>query len=358
MKGKFILFLIPFLWLGSAKQSEAQLATNQTSLGLPFEVTEVETPEAQEQEAIGNDAISFLATKNYDKLEALAARYRSSKEQYANGDWKLEFLYKSLDSIDHDSERIWGNPNMVWASRMQEIQGWIDARPDSITARITMASFLRNYAWRARGGGYANTVSDEAWHRFSDRLNQAAVVLAGAKSLNEKCPFYWSSAMGLGLGLQVTKAQFNDLFKEAIQAEPDFEDYYSLRAVFLLPRWYGSEGEWEKDLTQSANKLGGDNGDMLYARVVWDIHHYDTSSNVFDENPGISWDRVDRGFEVIEKRFPNSLAAKNEGAYLAFLAEDKQKARDYFTQTQGKVDLSVWTSEAKFTDCANWAFAP
>jgi Domain of unknown function (DUF4034) len=359
MKGKFILFLIPLLLLGcSKKQSEAQPhITNQTSSGLPFEITVVETPETRGQKAINNEASQLFFTKDYDKLEALAALYRSSKERYADGAWKLQFLYESIDSINTRSERIWGQSDVVWANRRQEIQDWINAKSNSITARIAMASFLRNYAWEARGGGYANTVSDEAWRRFSERLNQAAEVLSGAKNLNEKCPFYWSSAMGIGRGLQVTRTQFNDLFNEAIQAEPDFEDYYNLRAIFLLPRWYGDEGEWEKDLAQSADRIGGEDGDMLYAQVVWGVHHYDVSGNFFQENPGISWDRVDRGFNVIEKRFPDSLAAKNERAYLAALEGDKQKARDYFIQTQGKVDLSIWR-EAEFTDRANWAFAP
>jgi hypothetical protein len=67
---------------------------------------------------------------------------------------------------------------------------------------------------------------------------------------------------------------------------------------------------------------------------------------------------VDQGFTVIEKSFPNSLAAKNERAHLAALYGDKEKARKYFIQTQGAVDLSDWQAKGEFVDFANWVFAP
>lgn len=235
------------------------------------------------------------------------------------------------------------------------MQNWILAKPESLTARISFARFLRNYAWHARGNGYADTVTDKNWQLFGQRLNQAVEVLNNAKSFKETCPVYWSTMLGVALGLQVSKEQFNTIFNQAIQAEPDYAYYYRTRAVFLLPRWYGEQGEWEKDLAQSADRIGGDNGDMIYAQVVWEINHYGSSGNVFDENKLISWERVDRGFAVIEKLFPDSLAAKNERFHLAALAGDKN-ARKYFEQTEGKVDLSDWNAKGEFIDAANWAF--
>jgi hypothetical protein len=94
---------------------------------------------------------------------------------------------------------------------------------------------------------------------------------------------------------------------------------------------------------------------MVYAQVVWGIHHYGESIQVFKGNY-ISWGRVDRGFAVILKKFPGSLAAKNERAYLAALAGDKEKARDYFARTEGRVDLSIWDSQDEFVKCASWAY--
>jgi hypothetical protein len=50
------------------------------------------------------------------------------------------------------------------------------------------------------------------------------------------------------------------------------------------------------------------------------------------------------------------LAVKNERAHLAVLYGDGAKARAYFIQTQGKVDLSAWDSKEEFIEDANLAF--
>jgi hypothetical protein len=351
MKLRIICLLLPlFLLSCSKKPTEAERRSAiQPSPSVPFQITVEETPEAKEQGEIKNQAISFLKNKDYDKLEELAAKYRTSKECYADGIWKLMIAYDAVASGNLSSKSD-------WEARQKEIQDWIAAKPESPTAQIAMARFLREYAWIARGSGWASTVSDAGWKSFGDRLNQAWDILDGAKNLKEQCPVYWSARLGIALGLQLDKTQFNRIFTQAIRAEPDFQYYYRMRAVYLLPRWYGEEGEWENDLAQSADRIGGEKGDMLYARVVWDIHHYGSSIDVFEGNK-ISWERVDRGFAAILKQFPDSLAAKNERAHLAGLAGDREKARKYFIQTEGKVDLSAWHAKGEFIDAANWAFA-
>lgn len=351
MKNKIIYLLLPlFLLSCSKKQSgvESQ-ASVEPSLALPFEIVVVVTPETREQNEIKIQAKEFFKSRGYNKLDELAAKHRISKECYADGTWKLACIYEELSSPSQSDAS-------AWEVHQKQIQDWIQARPESITARITMALFLRNYAWNARGSGYANTVTDKSWQLFGQRLNQAVVILNDAKSLNETCPVYWSTALGLGIGLQISKERFNDIFHQAIRAEPNYMFYYRTKAVFLLPRWHGEQGEWEKDLTQSADRIGGDDGDMLYAQVVWAIHHYGGFENIFDENKLLSWERTNRGFTIIEKHFPDSLAVKNERARLAVLAGDKENARKYFDQTGGNVDLSVWDSENTFVKFANWIY--
>jgi hypothetical protein len=349
MKKTIFILLLPFLLFGcSKKQTEAERQANiRPAPNLPFKITVVNTPEADEQKDIADQAAVLINEKDYDKLEKMFAQYRASKESYADGTWKLMCAYDAIASPSDSA---------TWEGRQREIEDWIQARPESVTARIALARFLREYAWEARGSGWASSVTDENWQLFGKRLNRAVDVLNDAKSLDEKCPIYWSALLGVDLGLQVSKEEFTTVFKEAIQAEPDFSYYYRTRAVFLLPRWYGDEGEWERDLGQSADRVGGEDGDMLYAQVVWNIHHYGGSIDVFEGNK-ISWDRVDKGFAAILKRFPDSLAAKNERFHLAALAGDKEKARKYFLDTQGQVDLSVWMAKNEFVDCANWSFA-
>jgi hypothetical protein len=322
---------------------------NAPSAALPFQVTTV-WPDDESKEMFDRNRLAnnLIEATNYDELDELAEKFRSSKECYATGVWKLNDIYGGLVPSDKALE-------VDWQNRIAALQDWVDAKPDSITARVSLANVLVNFAWKARGSGWANTVSDEGWRAFGNRLHQAMKVLNAAENLKVQCPYSWTVKMRAALGLQMDKNQFNDIFHQAISYDSDYETAYLQRAVYLMPRWYGGDGELEADLEKSANQMGGDDGDMLYARVVWGLHARASSPNVIEENH-FSWPRIDKGFAIIEKRFPDSLAAKSERAYLAAYADDVQKTREYLAQTQGKADLVVWRTQDEYLRIANWAY--
>ena len=275
--------------------------------------------------------MAFLAAKDYDKLDELAVKLRSSKDYYADGTWKLSELYYALAVSNniYGMEMFSHIPDKPYEDRIAELRDWVTAKSDSITARLALANVQIDYAWNARGGGYADTVTDEGWRLLDKRLSEAARTLSEAKDMSEKCPWYWYEKMRLTGGMQFSRDQFDDIFNQAIVYEPNFAAYYTIRANFLLPRWYGSQGEWESDLAKSADNIGADDGDMLYAQVVWRLNRFTSFDNIFQEN-NLAWPRVKKGFEVLEKRYPNALAVKNEAAYLAVFAQDAQAAREIF----------------------------
>jgi len=262
---------------------------------------------------IRDQALSLLNAKDYDKLDALAAKLRASKECFADGVWQLAGVYDGLVPLN-------SAPDTVWDDRVMALGAWAAARPESITARVAWADVLVAYAWKARGGGEVNTVTTDGWRLFSQRLGQAVTILKAARSLNEQCPVYWSVMMRAALGLQASRLQFDGICDEAIKSEPNYEACYFRRAIYLLPRWYGREGEWERDLARQADKLGGENGDMLYAQVVWNMHQSYYLDHFPDAN--LSSKRLDHGFEIIEERFPDALEARGERAYLACLDQN------------------------------------
>ena len=100
------------------------------SSALPFEVTTV-WPDTESREMIDTkkQTTALIETKDYDHLDALAAKLRSSKESYAIGFWKLGNIYEGL-SVSDDA------PDSEWDNRITILKDWITAKPDSITARI------------------------------------------------------------------------------------------------------------------------------------------------------------------------------------------------------------------------------
>lgn len=349
MRIKAICFLLPLFLLSCSKQSNSVQSQNQSRpQSLPFNVTVVETPERKEIDDLSDRANALLAAKDYDNLDALAKKLRDSKESIADGTWMLSMLYDGLVLQDK-------TPDTNWTARLAALNDWINARPDSITARVALANELVSYAWKARGSDYADKVSNASWAIFFQRLNKAVNVLDAARGLKEKCPCWYEVMLETELGLHAVPLEYDATFNAAVKAWPDYTPYYTDRAYYLLPRWYGADGEWERDLKESADKIGGENGDALYAQVVWGIHQYSISTNIMKEYQ-LSWNRVNAGLEVIEKRFPNSLAVKNEGARLAVVAGDEQAARKFFDQTHGEIDLACWDSKDDFVRFANLVY--
>jgi hypothetical protein len=340
MKKIFVSLTILTALLGCSKQSTQ---TSQTTSSLiptnPAEITMIETAETKEWHKIEAESAGFFAAKDFGKLEDLANDYRTSKADIASGIWKLEAVYRGIvpDVNKSDGE---------WEQSFVTLHDWIQAKPDSITARVALADMLVDYGWKARGNGYANTVTESGQKLMEKRLIEAVQVLQKAEDLKQKCPFYWTVMMGAALGLGADHSQFETLFQKAIAYDPDFTGYYSAKAYYLTPRWYGQPGDMEAFLEKAADQVGGEDGDVLYARVAWYVQLL--TGDVFDEH-GLSWERTDRGFEIIEERYPDSPYVQNARAYMAVMGCEKTLApRKLVTALHGQIDPKVWTSKENF----------
>jgi hypothetical protein len=162
--------------------------------------------------------------------------------------------------------------------------------------------------------------------------------------------------MRVELGLQAERSVCDATFNGAIEAWPDYPSVYFNRANFLLPRWYGAEGELAKDLEHSADKIGGESGDVVYVQTIWYMQGLVASSYLLQEY-NLSWDRANRGLAALEKRYPASVMVENEAAHLAVLAHDVDAAKKYFGQTQGEIDPYCWPSTNQYIRFARLVYA-
>lgn len=357
MKTKLAILLLPLL-VWSCSPKETTTASDQTDTaaptargtGQPASASQfqfVPSPQCLERKQIEREALTLFTNKDYAGLDALAARYRTSRERYADGMWKLAYVYIGIEPSDEA-------PDSDWEARLDQVTDWIHARENSITPRVLKARLQVSYAWKIRGGGWAESVKETQWKKYFERLQQAARTLRGANQLAERCPVYWSTWQRAALGLQMERKDYDAIFAAATTEFPDYWYYYSTRAVFLLPRWYGEAGEWERDLTKSADHLGGVNGDMLYAQVAWSTQQYGSGINVF-EGKQISWERVHKGLEQLLILYPDSVAARNERVILAGLADDKPKAQAFLTELNKEADPEIWNDREQLEQFVHWA---
>lgn len=312
----------------------------------------VQSAESVEQEEIKKVSLQLFDAEEYDALEEFAQDYRENKACYSNGIWKLGLIYSGLEP---SREAV----DAIWEARIESIQKWILNSPESITPRVLLARVWSSYAWKARGSDFIDLVAPESRALFATRLQEALKVLQQCEKIEERCPLYWSSLQQVALGLGAKRKEYDALFAQATHEFPDYHYYYTQRAWYLLPRWYGEEGEFLDDLTKKCDALGGSQGDIIYSRTMWLLNGFGSASRdidqIFKVNKG-PWERVDRGLEGIMQDFPESPAPISIRACFSAVAGARQVAVDSFKQLGGEVDLAHWNSEAELQAIYSWTF--
>jgi Domain of unknown function (DUF4034) len=297
-------------------------------------------------------ASRILKQEKFVELDCLADRARSGKERLPGGLWKIHLLYQGLRYPVlypvHATQED-------WTGHLQLLQRWVNARPESITARVALALAYLGYASDARGTGYANTVSESGWKLFGERTAEAQRILKEASKLTGKCPEWYVAMQMVSVNQSWSVVDARALFEEANKFEPEYYTYARDLAYYLLPKWSGKAGDTEKFLQEAADRIGGDKGDILYFQVA----AADYVICGCDDNPGLSWDRIKRGFEASEKRYGVSMENLNRIAYLASYFGDRDPiyADKIFTRIGEQWDQASWESKEDFEKMKKWVSA-
>lgn len=296
-----------------------------------------------------NQIAAYLVEKNYGALDQAARDARTNKTRFKGGAWKLYIFYDSL-----------GKPTMGaaatdedWTYHIARLKDWQAARPESVTAQIALAQTYEIYASQARGGGYANTVSDTGWKLYQERVDMAAATLAEAAKLKEKCPHWYEAMQNVALAQGWDKPQARKLFDDATAFEPTYYHYYREYANYLLPKWYGQPGESEAFAEEISNKVGGKEGKFIYFEIATLVTCQCDSDASNIEN--FSWPKIKEGYAALGELYGYSNLKLNRFAHMAVEANDKAAAQQAFSMIGNDWDHSVWRSGRKFEDAKNWA---
>jgi hypothetical protein len=233
----------------------------------------------------------LLEQQNFKELNCIADSERSSKEKLPGGMWRVHDFYWSIKEMQ-------GHPTHEdWEDHLKLAQSWVDATPRSITARVVLARFYIDYAWYARGVDTADSVTNSGWKLFGQRLDKAKATLDEASNLPTKCPEWFLAMQDVALGRGWDRAQAEDLLHRAIAFEPDYYYYYRSFSYYLMPQWNGEDGDAAKFAEQSADRIGGDAGDILYFQIGEKI----VCACNQPEFAHLSWPRLQKGYELLEK---------------------------------------------------------
>ena len=191
---------------------------------------------------------------------------------------------------------------------------------------------------------------------MQERLAKAHTVLTDARMLKETCPRWWPASQSIALGEGPELQDYKALCEEGLSLDPSNHTIYLYQSYHLQPRWYGEKGDWERFAAESAKIVGGDEGEMLYARIIWYLNGKGLFHNTFSDSE-VKWPRVKRSFDALLTKYPDSVGLMSEYAQLACNAGDWTKARELFGRIGGRVDRTVWSDKEDFQRFRADAFA-
>lgn len=148
----------------------------------------------------------------YEACQALATVIEDHAEQY-------ERIWPPLEAVLLEK---WPKESFVYL-----LQG---------TARISAA-------WKSRGGGYSDKVTEEGWKGFSSNLAQAAELLEKAWKLDPTNPEIATEMMRVERGEGKGRERLDLWFNRAMTLNTNLYAACESKLVYLEPKWFGSPQE-------------------------------------------------------------------------------------------------------------------
>jgi hypothetical protein len=172
----------------------------------------------------------LIIGKNYEMVLKLI--FEDLMKDGNNSFW-YDTAVKVLEEWDYYPEAI------------QLVQTWCDKHPDNQEAWMKLRDVYKDYAWEARGSGFANTVTREGWELMQERMVKAVEAANRAAAVAPSDCRVWSHLLGLGTGAQFKPEVMQGYFEKVLALNPYYYTPYQTYLNYLTPKWFGNEEvEW------------------------------------------------------------------------------------------------------------------
>jgi hypothetical protein len=283
----------------------------------------------------------LLAKEDFAALEFLAEHARKNRIRFSNGEWMLHWFYLGLETPSPVSQEV-----AAWEKWGERIARWRSAMPRSITARVADADFTIRQGWRARGSGYANTVTPEAWEKFGRYIVAAEKIL---ESTPRECPEWFEARLTVALAQSEEPNLYDRVLNQGWKAFPGYTSLVEAKAYYLLPRWHGDPGDWERFAAQFAKQ----NGPQYYPIAVRYVARFE-GTKAYN---GIDRELLRKGWEALIAERPGSLALLHEYAKMLAQISDPNAVK-WLAKLGDSYHAGTWTSYRQLEETRAGARVP
>jgi hypothetical protein len=196
--------------------------------------------------------------------------------------------------------------------------------PNKAFVAIAEAIYWVEYAWDARGGGLASSVTPDGWKLFRERLEKAEKILIDTKSYSAKLPTWYDEMIIIQSALDRPEDERDKTFLEGTTKFKTYYPTYFTMLNFLTPKWGGSWGTVDNLVKWSVDNTKEVDGNSMYARLYWSAGDDLIKGTSLFKDTLVSWPKMKQGFEDLMSRHPKSKWNLNSFARFACMANDKE----------------------------------
>jgi transposase-like protein len=233
--------------------------------------------------------------------------------------------------------------------------GWAKARPDDPFVQALHGQALVSRAWWHRGGGYSNTVTENAMAAFNRHLQRAVQHLStnGQVAIKDSLTHYTLVRIGRGLGWK-HEVQRRLAF-EGLAVNPHDDDLYFEVLSGTLPKWGGDANLVDRWIREATERTQASRGQELYARLYSAAAREQYEHQLFSDSRA-DWPRMRQGYEDWLARYPRD-DIRQRMAYFACLARDRPTLQALLLRLGDRPDLESWgrNPQRVFEECLQFA---
>jgi len=267
---------------------------------------------------------------NFKTLDDLYDQWCTGKDRFPDGRWKLS----QYGDAFADNFSAWS----AWSKDLKTIQAWQQARPESKAAPYAEAVYWRAYAWKARGSGYANTVSKEGWELFRERMAKAKDILTTLHERGAQCAAPYPLTLSVLTEMGASETELAAVFERGVREYPEYHNIYFAMARHYEPKWGGSLEQYERFARETAERTKSFEGMGMYARLYWLV---DTRHGIpfgSDDAQPPYWSKLHAGYEDLMRLYPSSMHNLGKYADVACRSSDGELYRTLRSKIAGYED--------------------
>jgi hypothetical protein len=178
-------------------------------------------------------------------------------------------------------------------------------------------------AWLARGSGYANGVTDEAWKSFRAGLATAEDSLEKAWKLNSKDERIPIQMIRVDEGQQKGRADMELWFNRAMAINPNSYQACEFKLHYLYPQWYGSREDmvaFGRECVASTNWGGNVPLILSDAHREYGLYLDVNEQATYWKRPDV-WPDIKASFDRFFELNPGAIGYYHNYAWYAYHAE-------------------------------------